>query len=192
MGRVMLYAVSGILFSVGLSLAVAGDVANNGGYATNAKIVKTSADVHIAYEVDESGHQSNVPAVVDLFMEAVAVKKSSKPILIMFSAEDCNYCEKLESEVLNPMIISGEYNDKVIIRKVMIDDFDTVRDFNGVSLDAQDFAEKYQVSVTPTVMLMDSKGEVLAPKILGINTVELYSAYLDQAIDLSYETINSH
>ena len=181
MGRVLVYAVSGMLFLAGLSVAVESDVISRSAIAD---------DVLISYEADSDEHSSNVPAVVDLFVEAVAVKTTNRPILIMFSAEDCNYCEKLESEVLNPMVVSGEYNDKVIIRKVMIDDFDTMRDFNGTSLDSQDFAEKYEVSVTPTVMLMDSKGEVLAPKILGINTVELYSAYLDQAIDLSFDTIN--
>lgn len=139
----------------------------------------------------ESGDEEHViPRINDFYVEAVAAKKSRLPILVMFGADDCGYCEKLEAEILKPMVISGDYHDKVIIRKMMIDDFDSVRDFKGAELDASEFADKYHVTVTPTVMLLDSDGEMLAPKILGINTVEFYAAYLDQAIDVSYKSLN--
>lgn len=136
-------------------------------------------------------HRKSIPATNDLFIEALAIKQNRRPILIMFGADDCTYCEKLEEEILKPMLKSGEYEDRVIIRKVMIDSFEDMRDFNGSRIGSHDFAEKYHVSVTPTVILMDSNGQVLAPEILGINTVEFYSAYLDQAIDFSFDALNS-
>ena len=83
------------------------------------------------------------------------------------------------------MYISGEYDNKVIIRKVMIDSYASVRDFSGNKMESSDLAHRYNIKVTPTVMLVDSRGNELAPKILGINTVDFYSAYLDQAIELS-------
>ncbi len=139
----------------------------------------------------ESGNEEHViPHINDFFIEAVAAKESHLPILVMFGADDCSYCEKLEAEILKPMVISGDYHDKVIIRKMMIDDFNSVRDFKGAELEASEFADKYHVTVTPTVMLLDSDGKMLAPKILGINTVEFYAAYLDQAIDVSYRSLN--
>jgi len=158
---------------------------------TLATGMTSDEDSRMAKSSAESGDNGNVvPQINDFFVEAVAAKKSRLPILVMFSADDCDYCEKLEAEILRPMYISGDYHDKVIIRKVMIDDYDSVRDFKGVELEASEFADKYHVMVTPTVMLLDSDGELLAPKILGINTVEFYAAYLDQAIDVSYESLN--
>ncbi|NOX43388.1 MAG: thioredoxin fold domain-containing protein [Gammaproteobacteria bacterium] len=138
----------------------------------------------------ETGHQSVIPTISDLFVEAVAAKKSRLPLLIMFGADDCGYCEKLEAEILKPMYISGEYQEKVIMRRVMIDNFDAMRDFKGTTLEAFEFASKYKVTVTPTVMLLDSDGKMLAPKLIGINTVDFYGAYLDEAIDLSYKKLN--
>jgi len=137
-----------------------------------------------------SPHQSSIPTISDLFVEAVAAKNTRLPLLIMFGADDCGYCEKLEAEILKPMYISGEYRDKVIIRRVMIDSFESVRDFQGAEIEAFEFANKYHVTVTPTVLLLDSDGRILAPKLIGINTVEFYSAYLDDAIDVSYEKLN--
>lgn len=147
-------------------------------------------DNGLDFYFEDMGHGNIIPTVNDLFVEAVASKKNRLPILVMFSADDCTYCRKLEAEILKPMYISGEYHDKVMIRRVMIDSMETMRDFKGVELDAGDFADRYHVSVTPTVILLDSNGEALAPKILGINTVDFYSAYLDQAIDHSYKTLN--
>jgi len=36
--------------------------------------------------------------------------------------------------------------------------------------------------VTPTVLLLSPAGEVLAEGIVGVNTVEMYSYYLDEKI----------
>jgi len=148
------------------------------------------ADVGYSQEDEHDSEEHIIPQINDFHGEAVVAKKSRLPILVMFGADDCSYCEKLEAEILNPMYISGDYHDKVIIRKMMIDDYDSVRDFKGAELEASEFADKYHVTVTPTVMLLDSDGEMLAPKILGINTVEFYAAYLDQAIDVSYKSLN--
>ena len=139
---------------------------------------------------NETAQQRAIPTINDLFAEAVAAKKSRLPLLIMFAADDCGYCEKLEAEILKPMYISGEYQEKVIMRRVMIDNFESVRDFKGAQLETFEFANKYRVTVTPTVLLVDSDGKMLAPKLIGINTVEFYSAYLDDAIDVSYEKLN--
>ncbi len=138
----------------------------------------------------ETAQQSVIPIINDLFVEAVAAKKNRLPLLIMFGADDCGYCEKLEAEILKPMHISGEYREKVIMRRVMIDNFESVRDFKGAELEAFEFANQYRVTVTPTVLLLDSDGKMLAPKLIGINTVEFYGAYLDNAINVSYEKLN--
>jgi thioredoxin-related protein len=131
-----------------------------------------------------------IPFALDLSSDGKAAEHNKLPILIMFGAEECEYCELLQKEILNPMYISGEYDDKVIIRKVMIDSYDSVRDFTGNNVESSALAQRYNIKVTPTVMLLDSQGNELAPKILGINGVDFYSAYLDQAIEVSYSSLH--
>jgi thioredoxin-related protein len=105
------------------------------------------------------------------------------PILLMFSAEHCSYCEKLEEDFLKPMLRSGDYDDKVLIRKVRIDGYGKLRDFAGKQVAASKFADRYNVFVTPTVVFIDGDGVELAKKRVGLSTPDFYGSYLDQSID---------
>lgn len=106
------------------------------------------------------------------------------PILLMFSAEHCGFCRQLEEDFLKPMLRSGDYDDKVMIRKLKIDSYEEeLRDFAGNKTSPADFAERYNVYVTPTVVFIDGDGVELAQKRVGLTTPAFYGGYLDQAID---------
>ncbi len=105
------------------------------------------------------------------------------PILLVFAAEHCPYCEMLDREILNPMLLSGDYGDKVLIRKVMLDGDGRLLDFTGRRVAAGTFATQYKVFVTPTMLFVDPQGRELAPRLVGINTVEMFAGLVDAAID---------
>jgi thioredoxin-related protein len=111
------------------------------------------------------------------------------PILLMFSAEHCSYCERLEEDFLKPMLRSGDYDDKVLIRKLKIDGFDAIRDFDGNKVDASAFAERYNVYVTPTVVFIDGDGSQLARKRVGLSTPDFYGGYLDESINTALDVL---
>jgi len=111
------------------------------------------------------------------------------PILLVFSAKHCTYCQKLEEDFLKPMLRSGDYSDKVLIRKVQIDGFGSIRDFKGKQIDVQDFADRYQVYVTPTVVFIDGDGTQLAQKRVGLTTPDFYGGYLDQSINSALDIL---
>ncbi|VAW73140.1 hypothetical protein MNBD_GAMMA12-534 [hydrothermal vent metagenome] len=114
------------------------------------------------------------------------------PILLEFAATDCSYCVLLENEILNPMLLSGDYNDKVIIRKVYIDEDLTVKDFNGRKIPLDKIVLRYGIYVTPTIIFIDHKGKELAKRLIGINTVEYFGSDVDKAIDLSIKKIRKN
>ena len=119
--------------------------------------------------------------------------RKSLPILLMFSATDCSYCELLENEILKPMLLSGDYVNKVIIRKVNIDeDSDMVRDFNGKKKVLSDIVLRYNIHVTPTMVFVDKNGKELTKRMIGINTVEYYGGDVDNAIDKSIKKLRSN
>lgn len=106
------------------------------------------------------------------------------PILLMFSAEGCGYCIRVEEEFLKPMLRSGDYEDKALIRKLKIDDFaENLVDFKGNRVTPAEFAERYKVFVTPTVVFIDGSGVELSEKRVGLMTPDYYGGYLDQSID---------
>ncbi|MBD3670133.1 MAG: thioredoxin fold domain-containing protein [Gammaproteobacteria bacterium] len=128
---------------------------------------------------------TSLPLTTDLQADGQLALKKQLPILIVFTAEHCAYCEALESEQLRPMMISGEYDDKVIIRNLRIDTFDDVVNFDGKDIPAETLAQKHSVWVTPTIMFFDHQGNTLAPKIIGYNTPSMFGGYLDERIDAS-------
>lgn len=126
-----------------------------------------------------------LPTQADFHQAGRNALRDKLPVLVLFSSADCGYCSVVKESFLEPMIKSGEYTDKVLIRVVDIDSGDDVRDFNGMLIDSDDMAEKYDVQLTPTVTFLDSHGKELVERVIGLGTIEYYGGFLDDAIDES-------
>ncbi len=151
--------------------------------------ISLGAPVLIAGAADEPG-AVELPKAEDLSALADMSQRQQVPILLMYSAKDCDYCNLLEKEVLRPMMISGELNQKVVFRKVMVDSAATIKDFQGQRIEIGDFAFNEGVQVTPTLQLVDEDGNQLVPKLIGYQGTDFYSAYLDLAIAGSKEILS--
>jgi thioredoxin-related protein len=132
---------------------------------------------------------TELPKAADLSALADVSNQHHLPILLMYSAEDCEYCDLLEREVIRPMMISGELSKKVVFRKVMVDSMEAIRDFHGQRIDPTDFAYQAGVQVTPTLQIVDEKGQELVPKLIGYQGTDFFNAYLDSAISGSKEIL---
>ena len=113
------------------------------------------------------------------------------PILLVVSRDDCPYCELLKHEILEPMLISGEYDGRVLIRELLIDSELPVRDFDGQAIAPDALAQRYRARLTPTVLFLDDRGRELTKPMIGINTVDFYGYYLDAAIDVARERLRA-
>ena len=132
-----------------------------------------------------------VPVAHDLQQEGRQAQSRQLPIMLTFSADDCSYCELLEEDFLQPMLLSGEYEDRAIIRKLILDDGSSVSDFSGRDIEATRLSDQYRVFVTPTILFIDGEGRELAERIVGINTPELFGGYLDACIDTARASIRN-
>jgi thioredoxin-related protein len=130
----------------------------------------------------DKGDHGKIAEVRDFTRVAQQSAEKRIPLVLMFSSDYCAYCVRLENDFLVPMQISGDYEHRAIIRKVKIDYGNTVRDFDGKRIDADEFAVRYNVSVTPTVVFLDHQGNQLAPKQVGLTTPDFYGGYLDESI----------
>ena len=111
------------------------------------------------------------------------VSATGKPLLLMFSQHHCPFCKKLKSEVIEPMLHNPEYRQRLFMRELMIDFGSNLTDFKGKATTGIDLFELYGMLVTPTIILVDGAGKEIAKRQTGVNTVEMYGWYLDQAID---------
>jgi len=130
--------------------------------------------------------------LTDLETDAVHANNQDVPILVMFSASYCGYCSIVKDDFLKPMLLSGEYSDKVIIRVLEIDGDDDIRDIDGKLIDPAVIAERYNVQLTPTLAFVDANGKELSEKMIGLTTVDFYGGYLDEAISHSLMQIRGN
>ena len=140
---------------------------------------------------DSQAEDIQLHTVKDLESLAKQATSRNVAILLMFSANTCPYCTIMEENYLLPMLRSGEYKDKVIIRKIMTDDLDTLADFNGKKIEIDDLTSRYQAWVTPTLVFLNNQGQQIAPKLVGIGTEGFFAGDIDDAIDVALSHVRS-
>lgn len=136
-----------------------------------------------AWSTTTPSDQVKILVTQDLKSLSDTARSKNIPILLVITQDHCPFCHTVKEEILNPMRLSGEYGNKVIIREMLIDDGEVVVDFSGKRRDARDVAGDYQVWVTPTLLFLNPDGRELSARILGVNTIELYGHYVDAGID---------
>lgn len=141
-----------------------------------------SSVIFAAANINETPEVSIVP-LSDLQHDARLSKSQRLPILIAFTADYCHYCEVIKDEFLKPMILSGDYTDKVLIREAEVNSYTSIRGFSGEQIGLDNLAVHYSATMTPTIILLGPEGELLAERLVGVTTVDFYGGYLDDAID---------
>jgi thioredoxin-related protein len=125
----------------------------------------------------------DLPLAKDLSADGKLAAEKRVPLLLAIVAEHCTYCRLVETDFLKPMIISGQYKDKTLIRVLYIQDRQPIKDFDGSSVTPEALAAHYRVRFTPTVLFLGPDGKELAERLLGVSSVDFYGAYLDRGID---------
>ena len=122
-------------------------------------------------------------AASDLREEARLAREKNLVLVIEFSSEYCGFCRRLEELFLLPMQRNDEYDSKILIRRVSLDMYETLVDFDGQSKSTADFASRYGVSLTPTLLFLNSDGVEMSEKLVGIWSEDYYGGFIDNRID---------
>lgn len=138
---------------------------------------------------DSSANQNKVIEASNFSEVAGLMKRSEKVLLLAFHAEHCAYCRQLEKDFLAPMQLNKSDQTKVIIRQLDVGSYRQIIDFDGRNISVEDFAARYKIQMTPTMVFLDANGNELVERIIGINTPSLFGGYIDDAIDQSLEKI---
>ncbi|SIN68113.1 Thioredoxin-related protein [Sulfurivirga caldicuralii] len=128
----------------------------------------------------------------DLSATARAAAQKAIPIVVMFEARWCEFCHILREEVLDPMADNRQdYEGQIaFFRRISIDSDTPLVDFDGHTTTHRTLGERYEIDVTPTVLIFDPAGRVLK-RIVGLpgGTVETYSDTLFAAIEEATEKL---
>jgi thiol-disulfide isomerase/thioredoxin len=110
-----------------------------------------------------------------------AARAQGGAVLLVFRADYCGYCERLENEILQPWQRSASFDRRLQVQHVDLAPT-LVTDFDGQLRSGHEVATRYRVQVTPTVLVVDGDGQPLEEALVGLNSVDFYPAYLEATV----------
>lgn len=129
-----------------------------------------------------NGHTVNLPAAEDLHADGERSTREGIPLLLFFDRWDCPYCDRALHGFLVPMATGEEWRGRAIYRQVEVDKPLPLVDFSGERTTHRALAQRYEVKLTPTIHLVNARGERLGKPLVGLMTPDFYGGYIEQAI----------
>ena len=123
--------------------------------------------------------------------EAVFMRAQALPMLILFTQEDCHFCETIKTEFLQPMQLSGDYESRVLLRQLPMDSYADMITPSGESMAASEFSHSYGVDFSPTVLLLDHAGTSLTEPLIGFSGTHYYGFYLEKRITAAVDQVKN-
>ena len=112
--------------------------------------------------------------------------RAGKLVMVLeFAREDCPYCHKLERLFLLPMQRNADYDDKILVRSISL----AVIDFDGRSVATNEFAARYGVSLTPTLLFLNADGSEISERLVGIWSEDFYGGFIDSRIETARDSL---
>lgn len=139
----------------------------------------------------QSVHGEPLPLVSDLEATAKLARVQRVPVFVAFTLKRCPYCNTARREYWMPMNGSADWRGKVIMVELELDGAPALRDFDGKSTPARDFARRFGVRSVPTVIVFDAYGTPAATPMAGLATSDFYGLYLEQAIEAGLAKMRS-
>ena len=125
---------------------------------------------------------SHLAADRDWSQAAQSARTAHVPILILYTAQACGYCERLKREVFQPLLAQETDQPPAVIREVDINAGGKMIDFDGEPIRSRRFTQRYQIFATPTLLILDSRGEPLTDPIIGYDSKEQYQSRIEKLL----------
>ena len=116
-------------------------------------------------------------------------QQEQKPIVIYISAEWCEFCDLLNEEVMEPLMLGGGFENGLLYT-LKLDDTIRIKDFSEETVLPDAFAYKYGVDITPTIIFLNHLGKEIAPRMVGITNIEYYLYYLNLHAEIGIKNIH--
>lgn len=88
-----------------------------------------------------------------------AHKEGKSGVLIMYVMEECPFCERMKTTVLNQSQVQDYYRKHFLVFEIDVKGGSPMTDFKGAATNEKDFALKNRARATPTFIFYDLKGE---------------------------------
>lgn len=126
-------------------------------------------------------HAVDVPALTDLRADLAEMQDRKLPMILLFHTHGCGYCHYVMEDHLRPMVLSGQYRNRALIRHLEDGRVD-LRDRDGQFVEVRDLQRRYKVRFFPTLLILGPEGQVLAEPLVGVANLDLYGTQLESAL----------
>ncbi|MBI3560856.1 MAG: thioredoxin family protein [Gammaproteobacteria bacterium] len=148
-------------------------------------------NVHPGYAEEGDLPPVTIVAASDLHHDASIVQQRHLPILLYFASDYCGYCHIVEEEQIKPMLRNRSYDSRVLVRRVNTTGYDQIVYFNGNRMSADQLAAHYHAPMTPTLIFVNADGDEIAPRIVGVSSLDFYGGDLDESINTALKKLRS-
>jgi thioredoxin-related protein len=111
--------------------------------------------------------------------DLAAQARPDRPVVLFFTLAGCPFCERARRSYLAPLARGS--GNRLTVLEVPVEARVTGFDHRQVS--GRDLARAYGVSVFPTVLVVDNRGQPLAEALPGFSVPDFYGALLDARIE---------
>jgi len=132
-----------------------------------------------------------VPVASDLQEDASTSRAANLPILLIYTAKHCHYCDEVKAGVFNPIAADPAYRERMLLREVRIDSNIRLVGFNGDVTSHRSFATDRGITIVPTLEFLDGAGLQVSRPLVGVSIPDYYGAYVDNGIEQAIRNLRA-
>ncbi len=122
---------------------------------------------------------------------AVAKEEGKKGVLIMFEMDECPFCHRMKTRVLNQVEVQDYFKEHFLIYSVDIEGDVEISDFKGNTMKEKDFAFKqFRVRATPVFGFFDLDGNMITRFTGATNDAQEFLWLGEFVVDEHYKKTN--
>ena len=91
-----------------------------------------------------------------------AKKQGKKGIFLFFEMDDCPFCERMKTTILNQADVQDAYRAQFLLYAIDVNGDAQMTDFQGKDTTEKAFAFTHRVRATPALLFVDLDGKVVA------------------------------
>lgn len=138
-----------------------------------------------AWSLPSVSHTHSLPVARSLPDALAAALRRGSPLVVMVSLEGCAYCRIVREQYLSPLLQQG-------LTAVQVDWRSTqpLQDFAGPG--THDAAvRRWRIRMAPTLLFLGPGGREVAPRLVGVSSMDFYGAYLDARLAEARKALQS-
>ena len=93
---------------------------------------------------------------------ATAKQQGKKGIFLFFEMDDCPFCERMKTTILNQSDVQDAYRAQFLVYSIDVNGGTQITDFQGAEQTEKAFSFGYRVRATPTLLFFDLNGKLVA------------------------------